>query len=114
MAAINDPSAIGALRAFEETGRSERCAIMGQSASVEARAELRREGSRLVGSVGYFPEKYGDSIVDLALDILRKNAVPPAVFAKPRLITAENVNHYYPNDALISPGDLDVGLLRSH
>ena len=112
--AINDPSAIGALRAFEETGRSERCAVMGQNASAEARAELRREGSRLVGSVGYFPEKYGDGIVDVALDILRKKAVPPAVFTKPRLITADNVNHHYPNDALISPGDLDIGLLRSH
>ncbi len=110
--AINDPSAIGALRAFEEIGRSDRCAVMGQNASAEARAELRRKGSRLVGSVGYFPETYGDGIVDLALDILRKKPTPPAVFTKHHLITAEKVDHYYPNDSLISPGDLDVALLR--
>jgi ribose transport system substrate-binding protein len=111
--AINDPSAIGALRAFEEVGRSERCAVMGQNASTEARAELRREGSRLVGSVGYFPEQYGEGILALALDILQKRAAPPAVFTKHHLITATNVNHYYPNDSLMSPGELDTELLRS-
>jgi ribose transport system substrate-binding protein len=30
--AINDPSALGALRAFQEAGRTENCAIMGQNA----------------------------------------------------------------------------------
>ena len=34
--AINDPSAIGALRAFQEAGRAEACAIMGQNASPRA------------------------------------------------------------------------------
>src|SRR3954454_7611579 len=33
--AINDPSALGALRAFEEAGRSENCAVLGQNASPE-------------------------------------------------------------------------------
>jgi ribose transport system substrate-binding protein len=113
VAAINDPSAIGSLRAFEEVGRSERCAVIGQNASAEARAELRHDGSRLIGSVGYFPEKYGDKLIELAVDILRKNPTPPAVFTKHILITAENVDHYYPNDSLVSPSDLDVALLRS-
>src|SRR5499427_2337484 len=33
--AINDPSALGALRAFQEAGREENCAVMGQNASPE-------------------------------------------------------------------------------
>src|SRR5580765_1197856 len=49
--AINDPSALGALRAFQEAGRTDSCAIMGQNASPEGRAELRQPGTRLVGSV---------------------------------------------------------------
>ena len=104
--AINDPSAIGAARAFQEAGRAESCAIMGQNASPEGRAELRGKGSRLVGSVAYFPEKYGAAIVNLALDILHHRAVPPAVFAKHELVTADNVNHVYPNDELMlaAPG----------
>jgi ribose transport system substrate-binding protein len=104
--AINDPSAIGALRAFQEAGRAEACAIMGQNASPEGRAELRRQGTRLVGSVAYFPEKYGAAIVGVALDILHHRPVPPAVFAKHELVTPENVNHVYPNDELmlVAPG----------
>jgi ribose transport system substrate-binding protein len=99
--AINDPSALGALRAFEESGRVEHCAVMGQNASPEARTELRKKGSRLVGSVGYFPEKYGEDLIPLALDILQKRVVPPAVFIRHKLVDHSNVDHYYPNDALI-------------
>ena len=40
--AINDPSALGALRAFQEAGRSECCAVMGHNASPEGRAVLRQ------------------------------------------------------------------------
>jgi ribose transport system substrate-binding protein len=99
--AINDPSAVGALRAFQEAGRAESCAIMGQNASPEGRAEMREPGTRLIGSVGYFPEKYGAEIVRLALDILNRRPVPPAVFVKHQLVTPENVDHFYPNDGLM-------------
>lgn len=110
--AINDPSALGALRAFEEAGRAERCAVVGQNASAEARIELRREGSRLIGSVGYFPESYGSKIIALALDILANKPVPPAVFTRHQLVTRSNVDHLYPNDAILLPGELDNLLLR--
>ena len=101
--AINDPSALGALRAFQEAGRTECCAIMGQNASPEGRAELRESGTRLIGSVAYFPEKYGHEIVNVALDILHRQPVPPAVFVKHQLVTPQNVNHIYPNDQLMQP-----------
>ena len=31
---------------------------------------MRQPDTRMIGSVGYFPEKYGNEIVKLALDIL--------------------------------------------
>jgi ribose transport system substrate-binding protein len=99
--AINDPSALGALRAMQEAGRVANCAIMGQNASPEGREELRQPGTRLIGSVAYFPEKYGAEIVAVALDILSRRAVPPAVFVKHQLVTPENVDHIYPNDRLM-------------
>jgi hypothetical protein len=40
---------------------------MGQNASPEGRAEMRELNTRMIGSVGYFPEKYGEEIVKLAL-----------------------------------------------
>jgi ribose transport system substrate-binding protein len=99
--AINDPSALGALRAFQEAGRAECCAVMGQNASPEGRAELREPGTRLIGSVAYFPEKYGSEIVAVALDILHRRPVPPAVFVKHQLVTPDTVDHIYPNDRLL-------------
>jgi ribose transport system substrate-binding protein len=106
--AINDPSALGALRAFQEAGRTDSCAIMGHNASPEGRAELREAGTRLVGSVAYFPEKYGAEIVAVALDILHRRAVPPAVFVKHQLVTPDTVNHIYPNDELMGAHGLSA------
>jgi ribose transport system substrate-binding protein len=99
--AINDPSALGALRAFQEAGRTEATGVMGQNASPEGRAELRERGTRLLGSVAYFPEKYGAELIAVALDILNRRPVPPAVFVKHQLVTPDNVNHVYPNDQLL-------------
>ena len=98
--AINDASALGALRAFQEAGRTEYCAVMGQNASPEGRAELREPGTRLIGSVAFYPERYGEELMRVALDILARRATPPAVFVKHQLITPETVNHFYPNDTL--------------
>jgi len=39
--------------------------------------------------------------VRVALDILNRRPVPPAVFVKHQLITPETVNHFYPNDRLM-------------
>ncbi len=99
--AINDVSAIGALRAFEEAGRADHCAAMGQNASPEGRAELRQPATRLVGSVAFFPERYGPDLIRVSLDILNKKPVPPAVFVDHKLLTPTTVDHFYPNDQLL-------------
>jgi ribose transport system substrate-binding protein len=100
----NDPMALGAIRAFEEAGRGKFCAVMGQNATQEARVEMRRARSPLVGSVAYFPERYGDEVIRLASAILAKQAAPAAVFTKHELITRENVDRIYPLDAAAGPG----------
>src|SRR5579872_2615697 len=104
--AANDPSALGALRAFQEAGRANDAAIVGQNAEIEARAELRLPHTRLIASVAYFPEKYGDGLIRLALDILAHKAVAPAVFINHHIITPENVDHFYPNDSLLLAADV--------
>ena len=74
------------------------CAVIGQNAIHEARHELRRPGTRLVGTVAYFPERYGDELIPLALGILQKKPTPSAVFVKHQLITPQNVGLVYPLD----------------
>jgi ribose transport system substrate-binding protein len=95
---VNDICALAALRAFDEVGASEKCAVVGQNAIRESRNELRRPGTRLIGTVAYFPERYGDEIIPLALGILQKKSVPSTVFVKHQLITPRNVDLVYPLD----------------
>jgi ribose transport system substrate-binding protein len=98
--AANDLAALGALRAFQEVGREGHCAVVGQNAELEARHELRQLKTSFIGTVAYFPEKYGQGILTLALDMLAGKSTPLAVFTKHKLITPQNVNRMYPNDFL--------------
>jgi len=98
---MNDWTALGALQAFRECAAERECAIVGQGAVAEARHEMRRPGTRLIGAVGYFPETYGKKIVSLALNTLNHRAVPHASFTKHVIVTPANVNQMYPNDLLL-------------
>jgi ribose transport system substrate-binding protein len=113
LGAINDPSCLGALTAFMETGRSSDCLAISHNGALEARREIRRPGSSLIGSVAYFPEQYGDGVIQLALDILQGRRVPPAVFVKHELLDRHNVDDFYPNDPALSEQDADTMLYSS-
>jgi ribose transport system substrate-binding protein len=96
VSAIFDPSAIGALQAFKDADRLQECAIVGQNGSIEARLEMRKPNSRLVGSVAYFPERYGEQLIALVSNMLTQRVpVPNAVFIKHQLITPSNLKQHY-------------------
>lgn len=101
---INDYAVLGALRAFEEVGRSEMCLAVSHGGGPEARRELRLPNSRLVAAIAFFPEKYGESLLLLALDILNKRAAPPAVYMPIQVLTRKNVNEIYPQDIFTGSG----------
>jgi ribose transport system substrate-binding protein len=96
--AVNDMCALAALRGFEEAGCGHLCAANGPKTRSGRREELRRPGTRLIGSVAYFPERYGDQLIPLALSILQHKPLPAAVFVDHQLITAKNVALVYPLD----------------
>jgi ribose transport system substrate-binding protein len=96
IATIHDPAALGALRAIKATGRNKKTTvIVGHNATQEARAEMSKPNSCLLGLVGFFPEKYGEQIIPLVLKILGGEAVPPMAFIEHTLITKENVAEFY-------------------
>jgi ribose transport system substrate-binding protein len=86
---INDEVTMGALAAFEEAGGSERVIAVSQGADQAARLELSRSGSRMIGSVAFFPEDYGRLIVNLALQILQGKQVAPAAYTDHILVLSE-------------------------
>ena len=114
LGALNDYSCLGALQAFEEAGRSAHCLAVGQNASIEGRHEMRRPNSRLIGSVGFFPEQYGEAVISLALDKVQGKDIPSATFVKHQLITPANVDLVYPNDKIIGVGETDSLLYSRH
>lgn len=103
---VNDLAVLGALRAFAEVGRSEYCLALGVGAFPEARRELRSPQTRLIGSIATFPERYGDNLIQIALDILHRKPVAPAVYAPIQLVTPQNIEKFYPH-ALFAKADKD-------
>lgn len=93
---VNDLAVLGALRAFAEVGRSNYCLALGVGAFPEARRELRSPQTRMIGSIATFPERYGDNLIQIVLDILYRRPVPPAVYAPIQLVTPQNIDKYYP------------------
>ena len=94
---FNDDAAFGAFQAARKLDREEHVAIVGQGADRIIRNEIRRQNSRIIGSTAYFPEWYGDKLLNLALQILQGKPVPPAVYMEHVFINRENINIYYAN-----------------
>jgi ribose transport system substrate-binding protein len=86
---INDETALGAIKAFEEAGSSHRIVAVGQGTDQLALQELERADSRLIGSVAFFPEYYGKIIIDTAVQILQGKQAPPAVYINHALVLSE-------------------------
>ena len=93
---INDGTALGAIAALEIAGRKKHAAVFAQGADASARQEIRKPGSIFIGSVAYFPERYGDSLIPLALDILEGRPHEKENFVDHVLITKDNLDEYYP------------------
>lgn len=93
---FNDLSALGALEAARAAGREREVAVVGQNASREALAEIRRRNSRFIASVAYFPELYGAKLLRLVSAIVNGEQVPPAVYTDHLVLSRENVDKYYP------------------
>jgi len=48
--------------------------------------------------VGYFPERYGEGVIPLALDLLAGRPVSPATFVRHEMITSSNLRAFYGSD----------------
>jgi ribose transport system substrate-binding protein len=96
---INANSAIGALEAADVLSRQSCTAVVSQNASNRIRRELQVRNPMLIGAVDYFPENYGQRVIQLALSMLSGKSPPPATYTDHMLITAENVQRVYPSNA---------------
>jgi len=89
MIAANDDVALGGIEAAEALGIAEHVAVTSFGATL-AHEEFSKPASRLVASVAFYPEKYGQPLLELALRILAGERVPPFNLLKPVCLTKEN------------------------
>jgi ribose transport system substrate-binding protein len=89
IAAANDSSARGAIRAVREKQREKCTAILAQGWGPDPALdeELHAEGTPLIGAVAYFPENYGTAILPVILRYLNGQRVPPSVHTAHALVT---------------------------
>jgi ribose transport system substrate-binding protein len=95
---LNDATAADAIRAARQAGREQDVVCVTQGAGTrEIRSEMRIPGSRVVSAIAFRPETYGEWLIDLAQRILRREAVPPAVYIEHAVIDADNISDFYPD-----------------
>jgi ribose transport system substrate-binding protein len=92
---MNDPSALGAVLAVEQAGKSQDVKVTGVDGSPEAVAELQRPGSPFIGTATQNPAEMVRRAVQVAQDIVAGR--PPAqttILIPSELVTREDVVQY--------------------
>jgi ribose transport system substrate-binding protein len=91
--AINDQSVSGMLRAVQQKGREADVLVVGNGADEQ---ETMVGEEAFVASVAYFPERYGNYLIPIALMRLAGHSVPQAVAVRHVMITPANICEFYP------------------
>lgn len=102
--ALDDATALAAKAAVESAGRNADVVIVSQGCdrSVHGNAAERKEldpanrGTILLGSVGFFLDRYGYDVLPLALDLVAHRPVAALTTTQHRLVTPANAFVLYP------------------
>jgi len=92
--AINDQATTGIIRAVKQGGREADLLAVGMGA--DELATMMSEPT-FVASVGYFPERYGNFLVPMALMELAGHELPPTVLMTHVMVDKGNICQYYPD-----------------
>lgn len=87
--AANDMSALGAIDAARSLKRQQHLLVVGQDAIDDMLSELRRPESPALATVSHNAAQYGETLVRLALALLRGESVPPYNFVEYALVNRE-------------------------
>jgi ribose transport system substrate-binding protein len=95
----NDEGGLGALSAVETMGKEDNFFIVSHGGDTPFREKMRAgKGDVWIGSVAYMPERYGEFMIPWLVDILNGKDVPREMSPEHFVLTADNVDEYYPQD----------------
>jgi ribose transport system substrate-binding protein len=89
IAAADDTSALGALRAVRQIKCEKHVAIVGQDCTPDTMDEMKIVGTPLVASVSREVHTYGPRLMQLGLALLRGQHIAPYHYVDHKLVTAE-------------------------
>lgn len=95
VASYSDDNILGILPAIDEVQRNEHCIVGSHNAGKPFTDNI--DNPINVGSVAYFPEKYGEYVIQMALDILEGKDVPQEKYMDHVVITKDNYEQYLGN-----------------
>lgn len=98
--AINDQATLGMLQAVKAAGRDGDLIGVGNGAD---EAKALATDPKLVAATGYFPERYGNFLIPMALMSLAGKELPPAVFMTHVVVTKANICNF--NDKFECKGE---------
>lgn len=90
VSAVSDHSALGAVQALKASRLRESAAVVGHDGDPEAIREIAQGNSPYLGTVAFFPERYGRALVELMLRMQRGEAVGTAHYVKHALVDRES------------------------
>jgi ribose transport system substrate-binding protein len=94
---IDDARADGIAKALAQSGRDGVAVGLGcDTIGIEATKAAPPEESRFLGCVAYFPERYPDYVVSIALDVLEGKAVPQEVHIAHEFLDRDTISSVYP------------------
>ena len=92
---MNDPSALGAVLAVEQAGKSSNIIVTGVDGSPEGVAELKRKGSPFIGTATQNPGAMVEKAVAIASDMLYgKQPAEKTILIPSVLVTRDSVGQY--------------------
>ncbi len=94
VAAASDESALGAVDALRQAGLALGSAVVGHDGEADAVREVVRPGSPFIGTVAFFPERYGRGLISLVLRLLQGEPIAPFHYIEHELIDVRNAGIY--------------------
>jgi len=91
--AINDQATTGIIRAVKQGGREKDLIAVGMGAD---ELDTMEAEPTFVASVGYFPERYGNFLIPMALAELAGQELPPTVLMTHVMVDESNICKFYP------------------
>jgi ribose transport system substrate-binding protein len=95
MSPAGDAHPVAALGAADVAGRKDQMWVVALGADPSS-LDFIRNDPQWVGDVGFFPERYGELVMPLAIALAKGETVPEQVLVTHEFIDSSNIDEYYP------------------